>query len=235
MHASLQSEYLAGLWHSGLPHQLLWYVPEGERVTRSSTYQAPSWSWASLDGKVVFFDMERRLPPFVSVLSHDVTLKDNQPFGQFTGGFLRLRGHLCRASFLKSGPLSWSEPPVLRNVVFTLKSPAEKLVVCCRFHMDSYPPSKYRKLSAQEAIGFRTFYLLPIVRDQPHFSHGGVNGLVLQHTGVTGQYRRLGLFYSSDNTVEHWDSLIERKGGGLGNEEFVEFHGEDGGCTVDIV
>jgi hypothetical protein len=101
--------------------------------------------------------------------------------------------------------------------------------------MDSYPPSKYRKLSAQEAIGFRTFYLLPIVRDQPHFGCGGVNGLVLQHTGVTGQYRRLGLFYSSDNTVEHLDSLIERRGGGLGNEQFVEFHGEDGGCTVDIV
>jgi hypothetical protein len=101
--------------------------------------------------------------------------------------------------------------------------------------MDSYPPSKYRKLSAQEAIGFWTFYLLPIVRDQPHFGCGAVNGLVLQHTGVTGQYRRLGLFYSSDNAVEHLDSLIERMGGGLGNEEFVEFHGEDGGCTVDIV
>lgn len=38
MHASLQSEYLAGLWHSGLLRQLLWYVPEGEQVTRSSTY-----------------------------------------------------------------------------------------------------------------------------------------------------------------------------------------------------
>ncbi|KAF9697045.1 hypothetical protein EKO04_005105 [Ascochyta lentis] len=40
-------EYLAGLWKSELPYGLLWY---SKKCTRQPpVYQAPSWSWASLN------------------------------------------------------------------------------------------------------------------------------------------------------------------------------------------
>lgn len=62
--ADSPDEYLAGLWQSSLPLHLLWISaaytetnstgPE-TRIPRSyRDYVAPSWSWASIDGKISF-------------------------------------------------------------------------------------------------------------------------------------------------------------------------------------
>jgi hypothetical protein len=47
----IKSRYFAGLWGFSLPMDLLWEVYEDLRP-RPSTYRAPSWSWASIDGRV---------------------------------------------------------------------------------------------------------------------------------------------------------------------------------------
>lgn len=48
--------YLAGLWLRQLPTELLWQVrgrrSDGSRSYRPSTYRAPTWSWASVEGPV---------------------------------------------------------------------------------------------------------------------------------------------------------------------------------------
>jgi hypothetical protein len=51
LQSSVQSEYLAGLWKTNLPLQLLWtsYFKENH-TRRTATYCAPSWSWASVTG-----------------------------------------------------------------------------------------------------------------------------------------------------------------------------------------
>ena len=46
-------DYIAGLWRPQLPHALLWRVEEGRAPSK---YRAPSWSWASLDGRVSYPD-----------------------------------------------------------------------------------------------------------------------------------------------------------------------------------
>ena len=43
------SDYLAGIWRTALPQQLLW-IPEGKQVRLKDV--APSWSWASLSGDI---------------------------------------------------------------------------------------------------------------------------------------------------------------------------------------
>ncbi|KAK0707787.1 heterokaryon incompatibility protein-domain-containing protein, partial [Lasiosphaeris hirsuta] len=43
--------YLAGMWRSSLLEQLNWWVDQ-PRCRISTTYRAPSWSWASLDGPI---------------------------------------------------------------------------------------------------------------------------------------------------------------------------------------
>ena len=51
----LDDEYLAGLWKASLPSGLLWCA--GRRPgcpKRSSSYCAPTWSWASMEGGVCF-------------------------------------------------------------------------------------------------------------------------------------------------------------------------------------
>jgi len=49
----IRSEYLAGLWKVDLPRQLLWTTVGKIHSRPLNEYQAPTWSWASLNGKVV--------------------------------------------------------------------------------------------------------------------------------------------------------------------------------------
>jgi hypothetical protein len=47
--------YVAGLWWDvSLPSNLMWYASPGNR--RITSYVAPSWSWASLVGRVEYHD-----------------------------------------------------------------------------------------------------------------------------------------------------------------------------------
>lgn len=53
MEEALEDRYIAGLWESQLVEDLLWAVGPNEqtaKMTRPSTWRAPTWSWASLDG-----------------------------------------------------------------------------------------------------------------------------------------------------------------------------------------
>jgi hypothetical protein len=44
--------YCAGIWEDDFLHQMMWCAwPPGKR---SSVYRAPSWSWGSIDGKILF-------------------------------------------------------------------------------------------------------------------------------------------------------------------------------------
>ncbi|KAH6683922.1 heterokaryon incompatibility protein-domain-containing protein [Halenospora varia] len=48
--SGIQPDYLAGLWRHRMPWDLLWY-PEAQTASRpKSTYFAPTWSWASING-----------------------------------------------------------------------------------------------------------------------------------------------------------------------------------------
>ena len=50
-------KYLAGLWEDSLAEDLLWRVDEplqGRPRRRPKSYRAPTWSWASVNGKAFF-------------------------------------------------------------------------------------------------------------------------------------------------------------------------------------
>ncbi|KAN0088995.1 Heterokaryon incompatibility protein (HET) domain containing protein, partial [Hyaloscypha variabilis] len=44
----IQTQYLAGLWRSWFPYELLWHAPNGS-TARPKEYQGPSWSWTSIN------------------------------------------------------------------------------------------------------------------------------------------------------------------------------------------
>jgi hypothetical protein len=102
---TIQSEtgltYLAGLWKEYLVFNLLWYV-SGRPLCRPQSYRAPSWSWASVDGKVT-----HEIPPGhagnntewrtgkseAKVIAAAVTLSGGlatDPGGLLNGGFLEI-------------------------------------------------------------------------------------------------------------------------------------------------
>lgn len=65
-HEATGDQYLAGLWRKGLIYDLLWRLEEHREGARPSSteptvrnrfrpdWRAPTWSWLSVDGKVVF-------------------------------------------------------------------------------------------------------------------------------------------------------------------------------------
>lgn len=109
------SRYLAGLWESELPCNLLWKVYHvwfpiagdiDKRRPRLSTYRAPSWSWASVDGEVRCDTIEldsSGLELACDVLDCQITLSDPfLEFGAVSQGYITIRGRIRPAVFVAS-------------------------------------------------------------------------------------------------------------------------------------
>lgn len=87
-------DYVAGLWNVDLEVQLLWYnYAPGPRPT---AYCAPTWSWASTDGPVHVGRPSSTLPHILHIKTEEVatTLVGQDPFGQISSGFLRVKSRL---------------------------------------------------------------------------------------------------------------------------------------------
>lgn len=103
---SSNNNYLAGLWRPTLLLDLLWGVES--KQSRPEPYRAPSWSWASVDGLIAaewrFDELARprdekgaRDLRTATVVDCEVTVASPlAPYGEVTGGLLRLGGLLFR-------------------------------------------------------------------------------------------------------------------------------------------
>ncbi|KAI9700976.1 MAG: hypothetical protein M1820_006621 [Bogoriella megaspora] len=93
--------YLAGLWYENLPWGLLWYVCGPPIHFRpSSPAIAPSWSWASLVGRIEYFcnSYQFGFASNVKILEAGCLLRSTDPTGAVRGGFIRLEGCLIPVS-----------------------------------------------------------------------------------------------------------------------------------------
>ena len=99
------TEYVAGFWRRHLAQNLCWTRACGWLLTspfprRPATYRAPSWSWASLDGKVA--SNHATYPDPCPVIAFEILevctqLASPDPFGAVSDGRLVLRAGLRRA------------------------------------------------------------------------------------------------------------------------------------------
>lgn len=107
------SDYLGGLWKPDLPMQLLWYRLElpDVPVVDLLTCSGPTWSWASLNAPVVFF--ERFLTLYDLTVKAEAQYMDSQikhkfeqsPYAEVERGRLNLRGRVQQARWTVSGLL----------------------------------------------------------------------------------------------------------------------------------
>lgn len=95
------SVYLAGFWSSFLVQQLLWWRASTHVNTRPPSYRAPTWSWASIEGGVLF--LLRKYPSCndevyrCTVVDCRVTLRSAKlPYGEVTDGYLKAKGVLFK-------------------------------------------------------------------------------------------------------------------------------------------
>jgi hypothetical protein len=54
------NRYLTGLWEKNLVDHLLWISKVKPPLPRPTSYRAPTWSWASINGPVEFVTEERK-------------------------------------------------------------------------------------------------------------------------------------------------------------------------------
>ncbi|KAF4985376.1 hypothetical protein FDECE_16599 [Fusarium decemcellulare] len=102
--------YIAGLFvltadESSLHTQLLWHASERSKLCRTSTYRAPSWSWAAMDGPIMTSQSRvtnkspvHRPEEIAVIHSHVDLVYQNLPLGSVKGGSLTIQAKRRRFS-----------------------------------------------------------------------------------------------------------------------------------------
>ncbi|KAF2100275.1 HET-domain-containing protein [Rhizodiscina lignyota] len=89
--------YCAGLWSDEFPTNLLWRTVG--LASKPHRKQAPTWSWASVNGPVFLPSYQSDVPETPStlgILQIKVSTISHDPTGQVDGGFLKVRGLLAK-------------------------------------------------------------------------------------------------------------------------------------------
>lgn len=98
-------EYVAGMWKNHLLNQLLWMTYTNLKKGRPSEYRAPSWSWASVIGKLMFRDiLEAEELGGLGAKIIDVSVDTTEgKEGEVTGGYLKIRGKVFTGTWNVAG------------------------------------------------------------------------------------------------------------------------------------
>jgi hypothetical protein len=200
--------YLAGLWQSSLPSHLLWMTEKyktkgrGEERTmvpgRYKQYIAPSWSWASINGKISFKWCQHNYhlkDYLVKLEGANVTWsRQNARFGQVLSGFLDLSGPLASAEWQYAHSATSASPRTAR--ITHLFPPS----LGCTRAVSLLPDAS---TDAEIFLDTETdklpdpLILLPVIG--PTRRRAGeietVSGLVLHKaSGTPGEFERVGMF-----------------------------------------
>ncbi len=187
--------YLAGIWRQNLACELRWEMVDPPQARPA--YRAPSWSWASVEGKVRPGDTSKESSRYGHETDDLVVLEAETswdasagPFSSVTGGFIVVRGRIGaisdylvtsdpRIEFLGiSGRLDALEPDISRS---RQQRPAIWLLECRESHGEQ---------SYGEYCGQTEFY-------------GHCFGLILLKTPDGQSFRRIGWFSFGGENAEN--------------------------------
>ena len=118
---STQLTPLAGLWKEILPAELLWKAEDVSHLLQMQEHRAPSWSWASFDGRITnqWVKLARESHDFkwkIDVLEAEAAAA---PSGQVFASYLHLRGPLRRVREAKSNADGQQQSSVLSAKLWT--------------------------------------------------------------------------------------------------------------------
>jgi hypothetical protein len=98
----LSDTYVAGMWQNALRFNLCWYRGNSffsPSIARPRAYQAPSWSWASINEPVTMYSPENFRAAgskfLMQIFHYHVELADEMvPYGAVTSGVLTVNGRM---------------------------------------------------------------------------------------------------------------------------------------------
>ncbi|KAI9693588.1 MAG: hypothetical protein M1820_009154 [Bogoriella megaspora] len=214
-----EDDYLAGMWRDHFEAQLCWTVVEPS--AHRPPWRAPTWSWASIDGKVLLVALtlsrtKHLLPDIYTHLrDYDVKALGLDPFGEVAIGALRLSCSVmvaCRIT--DKAPSSGTQAGKTEVVVDSDDGQDEFPVqMDCS---DEFPRS-------QDEI----VYLLPMIggengtHEKPQggewIKSMSIFGILLRPTGINkGEFHRIGSFefrygllWKSEGTEDFYNSFLK--------------------------
>lgn len=206
-----KSDYCAGVFRSSLPFALLWEVRfwSFPQPKRADTYRAPSWSWASMDGRVDAGAITTGdVTDLVTVEDVVIDLVDpNNPYGQIKSGSLTLTASLIPWEALlgsrEEGEESASEhesdlgfPSSIHTAHRELGRLRSTLGEIFEFNPDDIAPNYYKEedIVLKFLAPLKDTFVMPVadVNCPPELdSFRGCYGLVL-HRLSDGTYTRMG-------------------------------------------
>lgn len=95
---------MAGLWADNIPLDLLWRKTGNFEDAESSDAQAPSFSWASVDGEVDYYCFRNGKLPYraaAQVMAFKTSTSPQMPLGRVSSGQLTLKGPLIPTTLKK--------------------------------------------------------------------------------------------------------------------------------------
>jgi hypothetical protein len=231
--------YLAGLWSSNLPAQLIWSITNG---TRSPGYRAPSWSWASLDGLVSFsaaFGDGSDLIDVISVACEPLSPVD--PYGQVSesGSILKVRGRLAAVT---ASPID--------NYSSNNSQPFGMIITASGLHLSAIYRPDYQDISQEPHNDvhkqFKQLYCMPIRRYQQTVLVGGLEPtvqklgcLVLESVRDNlqgrGCFRRVGVVTLEQDGMERKVFDGDSSSKLLTRDDYEEHDLESGFYTICII
>ncbi|KAF4974570.1 hypothetical protein FZEAL_8542 [Fusarium zealandicum] len=116
-------DYCAGIYRETMPWALLWETLPYKLKAKSTNYRAPSWSWASVDGRIAIHLDEIGETAMATV--DDVSVDPVDPANQF--------GQVKSASLTMTGPLA-SLKALTNNKAEEPDCPTEPLPPARRYH-----------------------------------------------------------------------------------------------------
>ncbi|KAF1982011.1 HET-domain-containing protein [Aulographum hederae CBS 113979] len=210
-------KYLSGLWmDDGLPWALCWYrecgVPQSAPLDGSGE---PSWSWASLDGKIGTYSNQNGDP--LVTLDHIQANDDaiSADKSQYRGTVLYLRGTLKLAYFdandssnhLHFRPRSQEQSLKLTHDLIFEKTSSDKLFFDTNSR-DENPASGANFDFDDDRPEGNWMFCLPLVNHFPH-RKGPVSTLVLKPVkGPPSHFRRIGIFSGWDNWIAGTEEMV---------------------------
>lgn len=214
-------QYYAGHWSQDFELQLTWRASPLNPGSRSRTYVAPSWSWASYNGEVLLPrpDGETSLAQLISI----ETFPQSDPFGAVSAssrGYVRFRGPLCRATVTHLE--HWYEERS-HDTLRLLSSGVN--IECFNLSFDEPDDVVILEDSVEQQDSFVVFGIST-------YDGFSFKGILLQLTGVQrGQYRRIGFFQVHKRAVNdnsnHVGALKDAFGAMDMPEQYYEQRGND--------
>jgi len=218
VHKRAQCDYLAGLWSTHLPLNLLWYlmVP---MTTRSKIYVAPSWSWASVNGHI--WPPSLIWPPssqmirrrYARMSSYETSLANPaDKYGQVTSAKIELRAPLATLDWsgvhvqntYQAGQINISVPDGSGRVCKILESSFHSPIHTLRFDYEGYAElhTAYIAIVLDHSSGFDSH------GDLEHDSYG-LQGLVLSRLPCS-RYMRIGVAAMEIHTEQELEDIVRK-------------------------